>query len=111
MTTFRAVSDTQRKNPSRRSTSNVLAVENYFSASEGQKTRNSSQCRRFASPIGANQRNELATPDCERDSLNCRHLAIAADNIVELKHASFPDQDKHGSLRDCSESPSAIPRR
>src|SRR5262249_33782248 len=93
---LRTMRDPEGENSAGRDMGDVAAFERDRACDRVQQSRDRLQGRRLAGPVRADEGNELTLPDGERHALERRHLAVATDDVAELKHASFPLPNTRG---------------
>ena len=92
---FRAMRDTQVQDRARRGMGDVVPVEYDRAGRRVQQPRDRPQGRGLACAIGADQGDQLAPAHRDGHAFERHHLAVAADDIAQLKHASSLLPDKH----------------
>src|SRR5262249_23907184 len=85
----------------------VVSIEYDRAGSRMLQSRDRLQGRGLAGSVRPDQGYELAFADGERHALERRHLAVATDDIAQLKHASFLLPSRREWRRDLSGWPPA----
>src|SRR5215831_3586128 len=86
---LRTMREPECKNGARGGVGDVVSIEHDRAGSRMQQSRDRLQRRGLAGSVRPDQGDELAFADGERHALERRHLAVATDDIAQLKHASF----------------------
>ena len=81
---FRTMRDAERDDLACRAARDVPALEHQLAAGGRQDTGDGAQRRALAGAVGADQRDELARLDGQRNALQRLYLAIAANEITNL---------------------------
>src|SRR4051812_2329660 len=82
--------DAVAEHPARLGPGDVAALEGDGAGAGRHETRDRPQGRRLARAVRADERHELAGLDPDRDALEGGDVAVAADEVADLKHGSPP---------------------
>jgi hypothetical protein len=85
-----------REHLARRRAGEILALELDPARGERQQAADRLQRRRLAGAVRADERDELAFADLERDVAERRRLAIGDSDALKPEHAPFPARDRRG---------------